>query len=94
MFKPLGIYIRRRRSWRFPSLDQREAAKEMGISGGYLSAIERGYVPSLEVLIDIILTLGLDPKAVLWMAGMQRFMHRITIHEAQYDYSLMEELLG
>jgi transcriptional regulator with XRE-family HTH domain len=66
-----GEYIRKLRLERFPYHSGRIFAKEVGMTGPYLSNIERGVVPppSPDKVIAIADKLGVDRQELLSMAG-------------------------
>ena len=66
-----GEYIRKLRLERFPYHSGRIFAKEVGMTGPYLSNIERGVVPppSPDKVIAIAEKLGVDRQELLSMAG-------------------------
>lgn len=66
-----GEYIRKLRLEKFPDLSGRKFAKEVGITGPYLSNIELGKVPppSAERVIAIAEKLGVDKQKLLSKAG-------------------------
>ena len=66
-----GEYIRKLRLERFPYHSGRVFAKEVGMTGPYLSNIERGIFPppSPDKVIALAEKLGVDRQELLSMAG-------------------------
>lgn len=66
-----GEYVRKLRLEKFPDLSGRKFAREVGMTGPYLSNIELGKVPppSAERVIAIAEKLGVDKQKLLSKAG-------------------------
>lgn len=58
----------------------RETAKEIGISHGTLSRLERGFLPDLETFKKVCQWLPIDPAEVLGVATQSRTIPRAGVH--------------
>lgn len=58
----------------------RETAKEIGISHGTLSRLERGYLPDLETFGKVCRWLGVDPGEVLGTQPASRSTIKVAVH--------------
>jgi transcriptional regulator with XRE-family HTH domain len=58
----------------------RETAKEIGISHGTLSRLERGYLPDLDTFGKVCKWLNIDPGEVLGMQSAAGFSLKVALH--------------
>jgi transcriptional regulator with XRE-family HTH domain len=58
----------------------REASKEIGISHGTLSRLERGFLPDLETFKRVCQWLPIDPAEVLGVTTQNRAVPRAAVH--------------